>query len=318
VSYSILPIAALVGLAAGTMLIGAYQVLLSLMAREHVIGRARNIGTDRDVSSDSLLRQNLLVRWADRYDRSAAAQASRACLHQAYLPWRPSTWLLLRLVMWVGITMVGWRVVFGHLLPASILGGVAFILAPRVLLNIRQDAYTHAFDNQLSEVAQLLANGLRAGLSIRQALGRLAERVEEPARSEFGRTYRELSLGDDLPKVLTALRQRVRSQTLPLMIDAILIHHQAGGNLARILTGIADVLTTRQQLQVSVNAAVRNIRQTLLGISIISIIILVLLRNTPIFNTVFDTTLAWLMVGAYFVVQMILWYVATYVVRIKM
>jgi tight adherence protein B len=95
----------------------------------------------------------------------------------------------------------------------------------------------------------LLANSLRAGSSFLQGLELVTREGRPPISEEFERVVREMSLGVALQPALNNLVRRVDSEDLELMVTAINIQSQVGGNLATVLDSIAYTIRERIRIQ---------------------------------------------------------------------
>jgi len=116
-------------------------------------------------------------------------------------------------------------------------------------LKRRQEKRLAAFNNQLGDVLTLLVGSLRAGYSLLHAMDTVVGQVAPPASEEFGRVVREVNLGLPLEEALENLVRRVGSDDLELMVAAINIHHEVGGNLADVLETIEETIRQRVRLQ---------------------------------------------------------------------
>lgn len=101
---------------------------------------------------------------------------------------------------------------------------------------------------QLPLIAQQLAGGVGAGLSLRQALERAAADLPEPARGEMGAVAAELRLGVRVEHALDHLVDRVGSGGLELLVAAVVVQRAVGGDLAHALSQLAGQLEERDQL----------------------------------------------------------------------
>ncbi|MCX6033019.1 MAG: type II secretion system F family protein [Chloroflexi bacterium] len=131
-------------------------------------------------------------------------------------------------------------------LVASVLGASLIV---RSYLKSRQDHYIASFDAQMPEVALLMGNSLRAGLSVLQAFEVAAERMARPASREFDRVAREIRLGKSLDDSMLGMLDRLPSEELRLMVTTILIQRVAGGNLAHALSVMSDAISARFKLR---------------------------------------------------------------------
>ena len=129
---------------------------------------------------------------------------------------------------------------------------VAFLLglwAPRLYLKYRQRKRLKAFATQLPDTITLLANSLRAGSSFLQGIELVTREARPPISEEFERVVRDMQLGMALQPALNNLVRRVASEDLELMVTAIQIQSQVGGNLATVLDSIAFTIRERIRIQ---------------------------------------------------------------------
>jgi tight adherence protein B len=119
---------------------------------------------------------------------------------------------------------------------------------PRWYIGYRQRKRLRAFSEQLPNTITLLANSLRAGSSFLQGVELVTREAQPPISEEFERVVREMSLGVALQPALANLVRRVKSEDLELMVTAINIQSQVGGNLATVLDSIA--FTIRERIRI--------------------------------------------------------------------
>jgi tight adherence protein B len=130
---------------------------------------------------------------------------------------------------------------------AVVFGGLGWFL-PRFWLARRQAARLKAFNNQLADTIQLMSNSLRSGLSLVQSMEMISREGEPPISEEFQRVVREIGLGVGPQEALQHLVRRVASDDLELLVTAILVQFEIGGNLSRILDTIAGTIRERVKL----------------------------------------------------------------------
>ena len=107
---------------------------------------------------------------------------------------------------------------------------------------------------QLPDTLNLLSSTLKAGYSFVQGIDAVGNEAEEPLAGEFRRTVNEARLGKDLDDALDDLAERVDSVDLLWAIVAIKIQREVGGNLAELLSTVADTMTARTRLRGEVAA----------------------------------------------------------------
>jgi tight adherence protein B len=133
---------------------------------------------------------------------------------------------------------------------------LAFVIGgffPRFYLRRRQKKRIQAFGAQLPDTITLLANSLRAGSSFLQGIELVTRESQPPISEEFERVVREMSLGVALQPALNNLSRRVASEDVELMVTAINIQSQVGGNLATVLDSIAFTIRERVRIIGEIN-----------------------------------------------------------------
>ncbi|GAB6108484.1 type II secretion system F family protein [Fusibacter bizertensis] len=139
--------------------------------------------------------------------------------------------------------------------PISTIFVVVLIwILPSFILSNRKKKKIKLFDEQLNEGLSMISNALKAGYSFLQALAVAADETQNPFSQEFRGLLKELSLGIPLEDGLDNLSERVPSEDLKLIINAILIQKDVGGNLSEILENIAETIRERQRIKNEVNA----------------------------------------------------------------
>ena len=192
-------------------------------------------------------------------------------------------------------------------LPGAALG---FVL-PRLYLQRRQGKRLLAFQDQLPDVLTLLVGSLRSGYGITIAMDTVAKQMPPPTSEEFGRVVREVALGLSTTQALQNLVRRVRSDDLDLVVTAIAIQYEVGGNLASILETITGTIRERIRLkgQLRVLTAQQGLQRIILTILPVALGMVVYVMNpdymrglfTPGWTLLIPITAAVLLVLGYFV-----------------
>jgi tight adherence protein B len=157
----------------------------------------------------------------------------------------------------------------------------------------------NAFNNQLELVLRLMVSGLRAGLSIRQALLMVVEQSPDPARHEFMRVIGQTNIGMSMYDALDALAARLSSNEMTMLTKAIRLQSQTGGNLAKVLEQLALTIKERRRLQRKIKAITSEGRATggIIGALPIGVGIMVLMTNPDMRDATFNTTIGHIALG---------------------
>ena len=181
-------------------------------------------------------------------------------LTRADVPLTVAEFLLIVFGLAGGLASLGWW--RGGVLPAVVLGVAGFFL-PLIYLNIRAARRRTAFTTQLPDVLTLLIGALRAGYGVAQAIDMLVDRMQAPASVEFGRVMRAVKLGIPINRALNDMADRSESDDLYLMVTAMNVQAELGGNLAQILETISE--TVRERIRIKREIQVLTAQQRMTG-----------------------------------------------------
>ena len=245
------------GLAAGSVFLVAVGIAMSggsggVASRLERYARSQGIDTTPAVASTGSKSTVMagLTKVIEGQDLSTRLSTEIA---RADLKLRPAEFLM----AWIASPFVFAAVGFvaGFILPGfhhPVTLAVLFAIGayfPRWFVGYRQRRRLNAFARQLPDTITLLANSLRAGSSFLQGLELVTRESRPPISEEFERVVREMSLGVALQPALNNLVRRVASEDLELMVTAINIQSQVGGNLATVLDSIAFTIRERVRIQ---------------------------------------------------------------------
>ena len=185
---------------------------------------------------------------------------------------------LLHVVCVTGFFAAAYFVIFAGDIIFSIIAGFAGFFAPRIYVSRKVSKRLHAFESQLPDTLGLWVNALRSGYSVMQSMEAIAKDAPEPTKTEFFRVVQEVQLGIDMSDALAHLLERVESEDLDLVITAVNIQREVGGNLAEILEVISGTIRERIKLKGEIRVLTSQGRATGYLISMLPIGLTLLLQ----------------------------------------
>jgi tight adherence protein B len=126
--------------------------------------------------------------------------------------------------------------------------GILGLIGPKIFLNNLKAKRLKQLNYQIGDALMTIANSLRAGFSFMQAMDLVSQEMPDPIAAEFKRVLREIQLGATMDYALVAMANRVQSEDLDLVVTAVLIQRQVGGNLAEVLENISGTIRERIRL----------------------------------------------------------------------
>lgn len=146
----------------------------------------------------------------------------------------------------VGFLLVEWWTQSLLFSVVALALGVAF---PFWRLLARKQAREKRFQDQLPDAIDMLVSAMKAGYSFQAAMKFIGEEIGDPLGPEFSRFYEEQRLGMDVRAALLMLQARVDSLDLKMLVTAILIQRETGGNLSEVLEKISGLMRERAAIK---------------------------------------------------------------------
>ena len=255
----------------------------------------------RDVSKEDIDQEaKRISRLTEGLNRAIERQSFGARiatqLAQASLKLTVAEYLILSMVSIVLMGALAWLIFRNFLF---IFGLVFGFFLPRIIVNVLKAQRLKKFNDQLGDTINLLMNGIRSGYSLPQAMDTVANDMPPPISEEFQRVTLEIGLGVSLEDALNHMLRRVISQDLDLMITAINISYEVGGNLAEILDIISYTIRERVRIQGEIKTLTAQGQITgwvISGLPFALTAILFLL-NREYMLRMFTTPCGWIMIG---------------------
>jgi tight adherence protein B len=218
------------------------------------------------------------------------AQSWKTSLARADLKLTVGEFFALHIIAMSGLALFTFLVLSpGQIVQTIIAGGIGLFL-PRIYVASKQGSRLRQFENQLPDILSLWVNSLRSGYSVLQALEAISRESPEPAASELRRVVQEQQLGITLEQALDHLLNRMPSEDLDLIITAVNIQREVGGNLAEILEVIGHTIRERIKLkgEIRVLTAQGRITGLLIGGLPIVLALFLLMINPNYMNNLFQ------------------------------
>jgi tight adherence protein B len=237
------------GLALLLLIIG---IIVSISSESSMV--EERLGRYVDTQSGSAERDSREIggpvrEWMNRrVERSSYGDKISRNLARADIKLKPGEYVFLLIVSIALVAAIGY-VLSGQAILMAVLGGIAGIFLPGMYVKRQQNHRLQKFSDQLPDMLNLMVNGLRAGYSTMQAMEAVSRELPAPISDEFRRVVQEMQLGISMEKALANLLVRIPSDDLDLLITAINVQREVGGNLAEILDTISFTIRERVRIK---------------------------------------------------------------------
>jgi tight adherence protein B len=194
-------------------------------------------------------RKTIVTDWLTKtVEKSSYGDRIAKELAQADLKLKPGEYVGAMVTAALGLGIFGYFLGSNSLFIA-VIAGVVGVFLPKIYVNTQKSRRLIKFNDQLGDMLGLMVNGLRAGYSTLQAMESVSKDLHPPISSEFQRVVQEIQLGVTTEKALENLLRRIPSDDLDLVITAMNVQREVGGNLAEILETISHTIRERVKLK---------------------------------------------------------------------
>ena len=238
-------------------------------------------------------KKQILGEWVGKQaTRYTWGQSLTRSLARADIKMKVGEFILLTIILTVLGAAIGWFLSGGAstgegatsilaTLPGVLIGAVVGYFAPNFYMRRQQGRRLIKFDNQLADMLSLMVNGLRAGYSTMQAMEAVSRELPAPISDEFRRVVQEMQLGIAMDVSLENLTRRIPSKDLDLVVTAINVQREVGGNLAEILDTISHTIRERVRVKGEIRVLTSQVMMSgrVLAIMPVAVIILMYFLN---------------------------------------
>jgi len=233
---------------------------------EQELENAKN-GPARTPITDWLNKKVEKSSWGDSVSKELA---------RADIKLKPGEYIAVMIIAGGGVGSVAWYL-GGQSIILGILGFLFGLFIPRIYVRRAQSGRLVHFNEQLGDMLNLMVNGLRAGYSTMQAMEAVSKELPAPISDEFRRVVQEMQLGLPMERSLDNLLRRIPSEDLDLVITAINVQREVGGNLAEILDTISFTIRERVRIKGEIRVLTSQVMYSGRFLALMPVLVLLLL-----------------------------------------
>ena len=203
-------------------------------------------------------------------------------------------------------------------IPFGLVIAVAGWKAPRPVVDWLYNRRINTFVSQMVDALNLMANGLRSGLSVVQSLGLVAQEMPNPIQQEFTLVLSENKLGVSLEEAFNNLAKRIKSDDVEMFVTSINILKETGGNLAETFDTIVNTIRERVKVEKKIAAmTAQGFYQGMFVMAIPPILGVVFYQTDPEFmRPLFTTAIGMAIVMAILLLEAVGFFVIMKVIKI--
>ena len=175
------------------------------------------------------------------------------------------------------------------------------------------------FENRILDLTMGLANGLRSGQALPQALEAIARRLEGPIQEELMVVLREYRFGLELAEALERMQQRMPCEDLRLLVTSVRLTSQSGGSMAEVLSRMTEMIRGRTEFQGKLRTLTAQGRFEAIAISASPLVAFFILYfvDTELMAPMLKTTIGWMALGVVVLLETVGFYIINKIVTIE-
>jgi tight adherence protein B len=185
-----------------------------------------------------------------------------------------------------------------QLLPACVFGAAGVIAGwklPKPVVDWWYRKRVNTFVLQMVDGLNLVANGMKSGLSVVQALDLVTQEMNDPIRQEFRYVLNQNKLGTSLEDALNDMAKRIKSDDVEMFVTSVNILKETGGNLAETFDTIVHTIRERIKVEKKIEAlTAQGFYQGLAVMSVAPLMLIMMQQSDPEFmSPMFTSPIGW-------------------------
>jgi tight adherence protein B len=222
-------------------------------------------------------RTSLVGDWVNvRLEKSSLGEGIARELARADLKLKTGEYLAIIVIVGLLTGFIVWYMM-GRSVLFGVIGAIVGTFFPRAYVKRQQMARLIRFGDQLADMLNLMVNGLRAGYSTMQAMESVSRELPPPISDEYRRVVQEMQLGISAEHALDNLLRRIPSDDLDLVVAAMNVQREVGGNLAEILETISHTIRERVRIKGEIRVLTAQVLYSGRFLAVMPLIIMVVL-----------------------------------------
>lgn len=126
---------------------------------------------------------------------------------------------------------------------------IATLILPKYYIKRLSAQRLKRFEEQIPDALLMVSGAMKAGASLNVAMESMVKEQKPPLSQEFELMLREQRLGVDFDTALVNMEKRNPIQDFSLVVSALRISREVGGNLAEILESLATTLREKATME---------------------------------------------------------------------
>ena len=180
-------------------------------------------------------------------------------------------------------------------------------LGPHWMDVLRERKRKQTFESHILDLTMGLANAMKAGMALPQALEKVSEQMGGVMREEISTVLREDRLGMGITDSMDRLAQRMPCEDMNLLVSSIRLTTQTGGSLVDVLTSMVDMIRNRTEFQAKLKTltAQGKFEAMAMASAPMAAFLLLYFIQPDLMRPLVTTTMGWIAIGVALTLEII-------------
>lgn len=192
-------------------------------------------------------------------------------------------------------------------------------LGPRWVAKFRSYKRKQAFEGKILDLTMGLANAMKAGMALPQALDKVSGQMGGAMQDELLIVLREYRTGLGITDAMVRLAERMPCEDMHLLSSAIRLTTQTGGSLVDVLAQLLETIRSRTEFQAKLKTLTAQGKFEALAMGSAPLVAFILLYfcQPDLMRPLVTTTVGWIAIGVAFMLEVVGFFVIRKIVTIE-
>jgi len=225
--------------------------------------------------------------------REALDKTAKSSLESMYIFVDTDKLFKFSIVAVIFVPVILWFVFDNPLIPLA--GAVVIIFSPKFVVKHMQKKRVELFEKQLPDGLLMVSGSMRAGASLAVAMESMAKESKPPLSQEFSLMLAEQRLGVEFDTALSNMEKRMPVPDFVLLVAAMRITREVGGNFAEILESLAITLRRKHDMEGKIKALTAQGRMQGIVMAALPLFLMAILTfmEPEAMNPLYNTLMGW-------------------------
>ncbi|MCH7697083.1 MAG: type II secretion system F family protein [Proteobacteria bacterium] len=242
--------------------------------------------------------QHLLEEYKDTFTSTASSNMA-----DMFLFIDPNRLFLINVAAIIVLPVLIW--IISRDIPATLAVLVMAILLPSMVYKSMRKRRLSRFERQLPDALAMISGAMRAGASLNIALEGLVKEQPAPISQEFELLLKEQRLGVNFDESLKSMEERIPIPDFSMLITALRINREVGGNLAETMETLGETLRRKAMMEGKINSLTAQGKLQGIVMTGLPVLLAILLNimEPEAMSKLWTTTIGWIVLGVVIIME---------------